>query len=50
MLDLSKLSVEEVTGGLKAVEDQQEPAPAIGAGGKLYLSEEEWLERYKKRD
>ena len=40
LLDLSTLTVEEVTGRLKAVEDR-EPPPTVTVGGKLYLTEDE---------
>ncbi|WVZ50904.1 hypothetical protein U9M48_002110 [Paspalum notatum var. saurae] len=49
LLDISALSLEEVTGRLKAAEDD-EPPPSSSAGGKLYLTEEQWLERYKKKE
>jgi hypothetical protein len=46
LLDISQLSIEEVTGRLKAADDV-ELAPSQAAGGKLLLTEEQWLERYK---
>ncbi|XP_066361361.1 uncharacterized protein [Miscanthus floridulus] len=49
LLDISQLSIEEVTGQLKAADDV-EPTPPQAAGGKLLLTEEQWLERYKKQD
>ncbi|XP_066391725.1 uncharacterized protein [Miscanthus floridulus] len=49
LLDISQLSIEEVTGRLKAADDV-EPTPPQAAGGKLLLTEEQWLERYKKQD
>jgi len=39
LLDISQLSIEEVTGHLKAADDV-EPAPAHTASGKLLLTEE----------
>jgi hypothetical protein len=48
LLDIESLSVEEVTAQLKAVEDD-----GVVAGNgreKLYLTEEEWLERYKQKE
>jgi hypothetical protein len=48
LLDISQLSIEEVTGRLKAADDV-EPVPAQTAGGKLLLTEEQWVERYKKK-
>ncbi|XP_066319392.1 uncharacterized protein [Miscanthus floridulus] len=47
LLDISQLSIEEVTGRLK-VADDIESAPAHTASGKLLLTEEQWVERYKK--
>jgi hypothetical protein len=49
MLDVSMLSVEEITGRLKASEDDLEPPRSALTGGMLYLTEEQWLERYKQR-
>nr|AAX95066.1 retrotransposon protein, putative, unclassified [Oryza sativa Japonica Group]ABA91624.1 retrotransposon protein, putative, unclassified [Oryza sativa Japonica Group] len=51
LLDISTLTLEEVTGRLKAVEDsgQSSSSSSPGAGAKLYLTEEEWLERHKKK-
>jgi hypothetical protein len=43
------LSVEEITGCLKAVEDD-DVSEAGRDGGKLFLTEEQWLERYKQKD
>jgi transposase InsO family protein len=48
LLDISQLSIEEVTGRLKAADDVV-PAPANTASGKLLLTEEQWVERYKKK-
>jgi len=48
LLDISQLSIEEVTGRLKAADDV-EPVLAQTAGGKLLLTEEQWVERYKKK-
>jgi hypothetical protein len=49
LLDYVDLSVEEIIGRLKAVEDDE--VPAVGRDGdKLYLTEEQWLERYKQKD
>lgn len=49
LLDNDKLTVEEVTGRLKAATDD-EPSLAQEVAGKLLLTEEQWLERYKKRE
>jgi hypothetical protein len=48
LLDIESLSVEEVTTRLKAVED--DGVVAGNGGEKLYLMEEEWLERYKQKE
>jgi hypothetical protein len=47
LLNIDTLSIEEVTGRLKAATDD-EPAPPQTADGKLLLTEEQWLEKYKK--
>ena len=49
LLDISTLSIEEVTSRLMASDDGPEPESSQ-AGGKLYLTEEQWLERYKKKE
>nr|ABA92214.1 hypothetical protein LOC_Os11g11870 [Oryza sativa Japonica Group] len=38
----------EITGRLKAAEDYQPPPSSQNTDGKLYLTEEEWLECHKK--
>lgn len=48
LLDLSTLSIEEVTGRLRTVEDRR-PAKGGESGGKLLLTEEEWAARVKER-
>jgi hypothetical protein len=48
LLDIESLSVEEVTARLKTVED--DGVVAGNGGEKLYLTEEEWLERYKQKE
>lgn len=52
LLDISTLSLEEVTGRLRAAEDSGQSASSSSpsAGGKLFLTEEEWLERHKKKE
>ena len=46
LLDISTMSVEEVTGRLAAAEEDQPPqASSATNGGKLLLTEEEWLAR-----
>ncbi|XP_072146414.1 uncharacterized protein [Setaria viridis] len=49
LLDIDKLTVEEVTGRLKAATDD-EPSLVQHVAGKLLLTEEQWLEHYKKRE
>lgn len=49
LLDLDDLSVEEITGRLKAAEDDNDPVGSRD-GDKLYLTEEQWLERYKQKE
>jgi hypothetical protein len=48
LLDVSTLSIEEITCHLKAEEDDVVESPAVE--GKLVLTEEEWHERAKKKD
>lgn len=48
LLDISTLSLEEVTGRLKAVEDSGQTSS--NTSGTLYLTEAEWEERWKKKD
>ena len=49
LLDVDDLSVEEITGRLKAAEDDIDPVNGRD-GDKLYLTEEQWLERYKQKE
>ena len=46
---MSTLSIEEVTGRLKAVEDRAEPPARTTAGGQLLLTEEQWSARLRER-
>jgi transposase InsO family protein len=48
LLDVSTLSIEEVTGRLKAAEDDAVETPVVE--GKLLLTEEEWRDRSKKKE
>ncbi|CAA7391866.1 unnamed protein product [Spirodela intermedia] len=51
LLDVSTLTVVDLTGRLKAAEDAfEEPPSAMQHDGKLYLTEEEWDARRRKRD
>jgi hypothetical protein len=47
LLDLSALSIKEVTGRLKAVDDHDEAPPtnSVTNDGKLLFTEEQWLTR-----
>lgn len=49
-LDFEELTLEEMTGRLKAVDDHEEQAPTepITVGGKLMYTEEQWRARWKK--
>ena len=42
MLDLSTVTIEDVTGRLRAVDERMEQATAMMDSGKLLLTEEEW--------
>ncbi|XP_066320170.1 uncharacterized protein [Miscanthus floridulus] len=50
LLDLNDLSVEEVTGRLRAVEQRRQASPVTDNQGRLLLYEEEWMARLKLRD
>ena len=51
LLEVSTLTVADLTGRLKAAEDAFEPPPSVmHHDGKLYLTEEEWDARRKKTD
>lgn len=49
LVDLQTLSVEELTGRLKAVEERYEQDNTDDASGHLLLTEEDWLARMKQR-
>jgi hypothetical protein len=47
------LTIEEVTGTLRAADEVDTPPPPPSpqvSGGKLLLTEEQWLDRYKQKD
>lgn len=52
LLDLNDITVEEVAGRLRAVEQRKTTiaAPNKDGGGRLLLTEEEWRERAKMKD
>jgi hypothetical protein len=51
LLDVGTLTLANVTGRLKAAEDELEVPPAsVNHAGKLYLSEEAWEEKWKLRE
>ncbi|XP_066354890.1 uncharacterized protein [Miscanthus floridulus] len=50
LLDINNISVEEVTGRLRAVEQRRKPVPVLDNQGWLLLCEEEWLARLKLRE
>ncbi|RLN23644.1 hypothetical protein C2845_PM07G28310 [Panicum miliaceum] len=55
LLDTADLTIEEVTGRLKAVDDRDDTPPQSAldqpllSGGKLYFTEEQWLAWMKQR-
>jgi hypothetical protein len=51
LLDLSSLSIEEVIGRLKAVDDRNESPPAdpVSISGKMLFTKDQWLARQKER-
>ncbi|CAN6200243.1 unnamed protein product [Urochloa humidicola] len=52
LLDVSKMSIEEITGRLRAVDDRQAELAGStpSSDGKLLLTEEQWLARQKERN
>jgi hypothetical protein len=51
LLDIDQLMLENMTGGLKAAEEELDaPHVSVNHTGKLYLSEEAWEEKWMARD
>jgi hypothetical protein len=51
LLDVDQLMLENLTGRLKAKEEELDaPPPSVNHAGKLYLSKEAWEEKWKARD
>jgi hypothetical protein len=51
LLDVSTLTLANVTGRLKVAEQEMgDPLPLPNYNGKLYLTEEAWVEKWKLRD
>lgn len=50
LLDLNTISIEEVTGRLRAVEQRRKPPPVVDNQGRLLLCEEEWMAKLKLRE
>ncbi|KAK3121549.1 hypothetical protein QOZ80_8BG0656020 [Eleusine coracana subsp. coracana] len=48
LLDISTLTVDDITNRLKAVENRDSNTPDVDAPGKLLLTEEQWLTRSKQ--
>ena len=49
LLDLSELTLEDVTGRLKAVEDRAAAATPASTSSRLLLTEEEWRARCREQ-
>ena len=51
LLDFSELSIDEVMGRLKAVDNREQlpPLEPVTIGGKLLFTEEQWLARQRER-
>jgi hypothetical protein len=47
LLDINTISVEEVTGMLRVVEQQRKPVPILDNQGRLLLCEEKWMTKLK---
>ena len=51
LLGFSELSIKEVTGHLKAVDNREQlpPSEPVAIGGKLLFTEEQWLAHQRER-
>ena len=51
LLDFTELTIEEVTGRLKAVDNRKQlpPSEPITIGGKLFFTKDKWLARQQER-
>jgi hypothetical protein len=50
LLDLDSLSIEEAASHMRAIEQRKKPTPAKEIGGRLLLTEEEWMAHMKTKD
>ncbi|XP_073360580.1 uncharacterized protein [Aegilops tauschii subsp. strangulata] len=50
LVDLHTLTIEDLTGRLKAAEERYDHGGSAHADGSLMLTEEQWLARYKQRE
>lgn len=51
LLDFTDLTIKDVTGRLKAIDDRDQPPPSesVTIGGKLLLAEDQWHARQRER-
>ena len=48
LLDLSEMTVEELTGRLRAAEDRYDDGDIVDKTGRLLLTEKDWLARSRQ--